>query len=104
MGEQARPTIQMIPGGGDDVQRELTAMRALADALRSLDPAARVRILRWALAREDARETAAATPPWPPVKQGGTVADDGLGVDGLLDLFEPDTTKPPAEGVVLKRA
>jgi hypothetical protein len=104
MGEQARPAIQMIPGGGDDVQRELAAMRALADALRGLDAAARVRILRWALAREDARETGAPTPAWPMVKQGGTVADDGLGADGLSDLFEPDTTGPPADGVVLKRA
>jgi hypothetical protein len=31
---------------GDDLQRELTAMRALADALRVLDATARVRVLR----------------------------------------------------------
>jgi hypothetical protein len=104
MGEQARPAIQMVPGGGDDVQRELAAMRALADALRGLDAPARVRVLRWALAREDARETAAATPVSPAGKQGATVPDDGLGVEGLSDLFEPDTTEPPAKGVALKRA
>ena len=104
MGEQARPAIQMVPGGGDDVQRELTAMRALADALRGLDAPARVRLLRWALAREEARETTAATPAWPAVKSGATVPDDGLGVEGLSDLFEPDASAPPAQGVTLKRA
>ena len=104
MGEQARPAIQMIPGGGDDVQRELTAMRALADALRGLDAPARVRVLRWALAREEARETTAATPAWPAVKPAATVPDDGLGIDGLSDLFEPGTTEHPAKGVALKRA
>jgi hypothetical protein len=103
MGEQARTAIQMIPGGGDDVQRELTAMRALADALRGLEAPARVRVLRWALAREEARETTAATPAWPAVKPGATVPDDGLGVDGLSDMFGPDTAKPPA-GTALKRA
>lgn len=103
MGEQARPAIQMIPGGGDDVQRELTAMRALADALRGLDAPARVRVIRWALAREEARDTGAA-PAWPAVKPGATVPDDGLGIDGLSDLFEPDKTEHPAKGVALKRA
>ena len=104
MGEQARPAIQMIPGGGDDIQRELTAMRALADALRGLDAPARLRVLRWALAREDARETTTASPAWPAVKQGATVPDDGLGIDGLSDLFEPEAPAPPAQGVALKRA
>ena len=79
-------------------------MRALADALRGLDAPARVRVLRWALAREEARETAAASPAWPAVKTGATVPDDGLGVDGLSDLFEPDKTAPPVQGVALKRA
>ena len=94
----------MVPGGGDDVQRELTAMRALADALRGLDAPARVRVLRWALAREEARETTAATSAWPAVKPGATVPDDGLGIEGLADLFEPDASAPPAQDVALKRA
>jgi hypothetical protein len=103
MGEQARPAMQMIPGGGDDPQRELTAMRAVADALRGLDPSARLRVLRWALSREDARDTGAATPARPALNQGATVADDGLGIDGLSDLFEPDATNPPNQ-VALRRA
>ena len=104
MGEQTRPAIQMVPGSGDDIQRELTAMRALADALRGLDAAARMRVLHWALAREEAREAGAAPPAWPAVKHDAIVPDDGLGVDDLSDLFEPGLDEPHAASVTLKRA
>jgi hypothetical protein len=35
---------------------------------------------------------------------GRNGADDGLGIEGLSDPFEPDTTESPATGVALKRA
>lgn len=100
MGDQARPAIQMI----DDVQRELTAMRALADALRGLDAPARLRVLRWALAREDAREAGAAPPAWPAATRDTALPDDGLGIEDLSNLFEPEADEPPAKSVTLKRA
>jgi hypothetical protein len=98
MGDQVRPAIQMI----DDVQRELTAMRALADALRGLDAPVRLRVLRWALAREEAREAGVAPAAWPATRDT-TVPGDGLGIEDLSDLFEPDANAP-ASGVALKRA
>jgi hypothetical protein len=104
MGEQAWPAIQMIPIGGDDVQRELTAMRALADALRGLDATAGVRVLRWALSREEARETGVATPACPAVRAGRNGARRRPWHRGLSDLFESDTTESPATDVALKRA
>ena len=97
MSDQARPAVM------DDIQRELSAMRALADALRGLDATARLRVLRWALAREEAREAGFASPTRPAVKRDPTLPDDGLGIEDLADLFEAQAHEAPTKSV-LKRA
>jgi hypothetical protein len=70
---------------------ELEAMQAIAHALTRLrDPRARWRVLRWTIERFLAAPAAIAA--------DGVVealADSGLAVDGLHDLFEEPSTKSP---------
>jgi hypothetical protein len=94
MAEQTRANMQVIGGGGDEVQRELNAMRALADALRPLDAATRVRVLRWALEREEARDAADPhrTQPAARLDLPAAAADDTLAVGDLSEFFEENRT------------
>ena len=74
----------------NDLADELDALAVIGRTLGGLDPAARDRVLRWAMERFDASQRATQT-----AASGRRVQDPALSVDGA-ELFGP---KRPAERV-----
>jgi len=88
----------------DSLGIEFIAMCAIGKGLASLDPEARLRVLRWANERFQPASTAAVQAPAPahgpapaPVPALRLAPDPDPAVDELDDLFEEPVNAPPAE-------
>jgi hypothetical protein len=76
--------------GADIARAELAVMSTLVDLLDTLpDAASRLRVLRWALARQETPTTADSVSAKPAGKvEEPAAAPDDLGVGDLADLFK----------------